>query len=633
MKKFLEIDFKKAVPQILEFSDSEDSKMDIAFETGDDAPIFKSDSVDNIIKNIENVKNASDGEWQYPDDNTKAPILDVSFEDVTQNFKKQQMNGSQSEALNPYSLFEANIKILACQIIHDADGNITKNYVLAISNSRGISKKLAINAEDYSAKAFSLILKKCPEFVFHSAVKNSSAVMRDHLTKILSDTVAYLPEQHIFKLSGWFNTGDEWRYLHGGMKHVESMRILPNVDDYSTAFSRFFKLSANFLRRGQEKENMLIFLHSHLGYLARLFKEAHFPAQYILFLKGKTNAGKTSLLSEISGEIMYEKRPLARLEDTRSYIEGVIAESQDRLILIDDAHPSPTIQGERDIKANIETVVRAYGDNQTRGKRGVDRTTLEKTEICGAVWLTGEYLHLAAQSSTLRVLEVELQENGVNRDTLNILQKNKNIAKEYYAGYVHYLEKNFKNLVEYFIDNQYEKRQKWREQINTDIARSVDIAVCLDFIGYTISKYAEWSLNDINGWYFVAENFIKEFLTKKVKKDKFSDPLLVFQKTLQALYDAGELKIAENKDVFRNNIEYIGYFENRIMYAINAKLNNSIKEKCKECGIAYLPPTLPALYDAGLVVSGKVSRFSLNRIDNTRPTMVGIFIDKVIVDK
>ncbi|WP_196595142.1 hypothetical protein [Pectinatus frisingensis] len=525
-------------------------------------------------------------------------------------------------------LFEGSIHIAHITIVHSSAVVALKVYSVAVMNARNNSS-VDIPEKDYANKAFAILLKKCPNVVFHSAVNNSNAVMRDYMGKLLSDA-ENLPVKHKFLFSGWFKIADGWTYLHGNMENVKSDRKLPHIVDVNSSFSTFFKLGCNFLNPGQEAANLMIFLHSHLGYLARVLKEANFPAHYLLFLKGKTNAGKTSLLSELSGSIMYEKPPMARLEDTRSYLEGIIADMQDSLLLVDDAHPSPTLQGEKDIKANIEVVVRAYGDSQTRGKRGFDRVSLEKTDICGAVWMTGEFLHLAAQSSTLRVLQVELRENGVNKETLSILQQNKYIAKNYYSGYIQYLACNFDKLVQCFSSSLSKKRKAWREALGSDIGRTVDIAVSLDFIAGTVCGYADYAGQNITDWYNDADKFIRDFLTEKVVEDQKSDPIIVFKDIIRALYDAGELKIAPDKNTFRNDLSFVGYAENGLFIVINAALEKSIKAKCIEKGISYMQPSLVSLHEAGFIADKKATRFSLNRADNSRPTMLKIYINKIL---
>lgn len=529
-------------------------------------------------------------------------------------------------------LFDGTIQVDHISIIHSSSEETAVYYTIAVKNARKNCHFVDIPKSDYSTKAFSLVLRKCPQVTFHSIVINSIALMRDYMATLLG-AADNLPVKHVFDFSGWYQTAEGWKYLHGNMPNVISTRKLPATININSDFLNFFQLAQKLLMPGQKAANFIVFLHSHMGYLARIFKEAHFSAHYILFLKGKTNAGKTSLLSELSGSIMYDNPPMARLEDTRSYLEGVISEMQDSLLLVDDAHPSPTLQGEREIKANIEVVVRAYGDSQTRGKRGADRVSLEKIDICGAVWMTGEFLHLAAQSSVLRVLQVELPANGVNKETLSILQQNKYIARQYYAGYIKYLSDNFDKLVQYFSKTLYEKRKLWRESLGTDIGRTTDIAVSLDFIAQTVQGYADYAGQNINNWNNCAQQLIQGFLSQKIIEDKESDPVAVFRNMFRALYDAGEIEIASDKKIFQSNINFIGYSENGQFVVINEIIRKNIKSKSREKGLSDSQPSIQILFEEGIASKDKAIRFSVKRANSTRPTMLYLYINKILDDK
>ena len=126
------------------------------------------------------------------------------------------------------------------------------------------------------------------------------------------------------------------------MDNVHSSRCLPTNFDVTAAFRRFWPIGNHLLKKGKEGANMLIFLHSHLGYIARLMQQGGFSMHHILFLSGKSGAGKSSLLQELSGEIFYDRSFKTKMDATQSFIEGRIKEMRDSLFLVDDVHPSPT---------------------------------------------------------------------------------------------------------------------------------------------------------------------------------------------------------------------------------------------------------------------------------------------------
>ena len=581
---------------------------------------FMTRMIENPSKSLTNKVNTF-----IPPQISNVETIDMS--DTVTLKRAQEINGKiyLCQGDTPMSiLFEGTIRIDSKKTVYLNRAQKEKYYQVMLTNSKG-TKIIDIPEQDYTEKAFSLILKKCPEYRFYSSISGSNLLMKDFMNQLISQTnLQMLPESYEFKYAGWEYLNRQWIYLHGGLNNVDDKRRLININDPHKAFYDFFSLSKMLLISTFEEKSTIIFLHAHLGYLARLLQEAHFPPHYLLFVKGKTNTGKTSLLSEIGGEIMYDNPPQARLEDTRSYLEGVISEMQDTLFLIDDAHPSPTLQMDREIRQNIELIIRAYGDFQTRGKRGINRIDLEKTSICGAVWLTGEYLNVAAQSSTLRILEIDLEENSVNRETLTVLQRNKNIAKSYFSGYVYFLQNNFNELLRYFRDDLYQKRKFWQNKLQTDIARSVDIAVSLEFITYTIFKYGENVGYSLSDWYNETIFSIEKVLREKLENDVKSDPLEVFKNIFKELYDSGSLKIASTKEQFRLDLEFIGYENGNFFTCINASIEKAINNRCKEKGLAYIPPTLKQLHHNGIILEDKPKRFSQCRSDNARPTMISI---------
>lgn len=554
--------------------------------------------------------------------NADTPVIDDTDSiKIVKNFNNKiyyVKNGSVTNII-----FDADIIISNKLIIYHRNDEPKTFFEITIRHS---SKDFLVNVpkEDYAEKAFSFIRRKCPSVRFYSNLPDALSLMKDYMNEILSQVESSLPIKYLYKYAGWEKINSKWYYLHGNLDYVESSRCLKFPLNASQAFIDFFQFSGKLLIAPNTDNSTIIFLHAHLGYLARLLTQAHFPPHYLLFLKGKTNTGKTSLLSELGGEIMYNNPPLARLEDTRSYLEGVISEMNDSLLLIDDAHPSPTLQMERTINQNIELIVRAYGDFQTRGKRGIDKKSLDKTALCGANWLTGEYLHLSAQSSSLRVIEIELNANTVNREVLSILQKNRDLAREYFSGYILFLQNNFENLVRYFNDNLSTKRNSWKEILKTDIARTVDIAVTLDFIAYSVYSYAQSVNYNIENWLHDTTKYIQNILSIKIDKDINTDPINVFKNIFKELYDAGTLKIASTKEQFKNNMDYIGFEDEFYFNIINSIIEKNIKDRCREKGIAYLPPTLKQLFEEKIILNEKPSRFSQKRADNTRPTMITI---------
>lgn len=557
-----------------------------------------------------------------PDDDT----ADVSNIVISIDTENRRLVGMQNGKIFKV-LFDGLITLSSIEKVYSSSTEFKKFYNLKLENADGLIETVQIEAKSYYQKAFSKILE-FPELTFSSTFPNGTSHMKDYLSDLLKNLKS-VPVHVTYMFSGWTQIENHWRYLHGNLPDVTTDRCLPVNFDATTAFNAFFPLAQKMLTSAEN--NSAVFLHSHLGYLERIFDLAGFRPHYILFLKGQTNSGKTSLLTELSGSMMYEQNsPLARLEDTRSYLEGIIQEMQDSLLLIDDVHPAKG-QMEKDIKSNLQLIVRAYGDSQTRGKRGFDRKSLEKVKIHGAAWITGEYLQLDGESSLLRVLSIDVGNNGIDKTVLTQLQQNRLMTKQYYAGYIEYLENTFDSWIKYFAESLSNKRKKWRIMLSNNIGRTIDIAVCLDFIADTVVGYASSLHINLNSWKTLVEQAIHSLFITKIQLDEAQNPINIFKTTLKEFYDDGTLKIAMDKAEFKNHLNYIGYIEGNYLIIINGIIFDMIDKRCSEKGIVYLKLSLEDLFNAGLVKDKTIKRFSQNRLDHTRPTMISFLKSNILL--
>jgi len=543
-----------------------------------------------------------------------------------------------SEGNFPQLLFGASIAIAYMTRKHVTQGSV-KNYVTVLVKKNTCESQLvSIAVDEFFQNSFKRIGEACPDVIFRSVIPNGGLYMRDYLSQLLSAVVDRgLPTEDQYLFCGWYRQGMSWQYLHDGMPNVTSTVTLDNKPNKKPerrlsvhyeprqAFHNFFALSSHFLRPGQEAANLLIFLHSHLGYLARLMQEAGAPVHHALYLKGRSNSGKTNLLAAISGEIFCNPPTIARLEDTQSFLEGVIDAMRDSIILIDDAHPAATRDKANIIRANIETVVRTFGDGQKRGIRGPGGQ-LVKEAVSEAVWMTGEYYHLASYSSYLRVLLVSIEDDGVDWGTIDQLQQRPNIARDYYTGYIHYLEEHFDDTVAFFRSAATERRQYWKQVLPNCISRTADIGMAMDFAIFTVVGYAASVGIDIADWDQEAQDLIKSYLLDKVRQDIKADPVEIFRQAIKDLYDSGDMKIASDKLTFKDHKEFLGYREANKFFVIYKRLKDRVMEWCGQQHIAYMEPDLSLLYQRKILLEEHPVRFTTDRYDTSRPTMLVISI-------
>jgi|GEM_PF-2437143 len=529
----------------------------------------------------------------------------------------------------PRLLFGASIHLVADEHVLMQDGSIQRNISVCVQDQKG-TNCFPVPFFSYGQKCFALVQHYCPYVRFMERVPKAQVYMRSYMNQLLQVTWP-LPISRKYGFSGWIHEGKNWQYLHGGMDNVHSSRCLPTNFDVTAAFRRFWPIGNHLLKKGKEGANMLIFLHSHLGYIARLMQQGGFSMHHILFLSGKSGAGKSSLLQELSGEIFYDRSFKTKMDATQSFIEGRIKEMRDSLFLVDDVHPSPTRNMGDNLMNNVETVIRAYSDGVLRGKRGTNNE-LEEVEVCGATWLTGEFFRLASYSSYLRTIEIQLPHDSIKWDNVTLLQQDNTIAKNYYAGYIQYMETHAAEWIQYFKSNVTPIRRKWYAILTSDGSRTVDTAVAFVFAIQTVAGYGKFvgmPCLQMDTWADQAEKYVQEYLTEKMSNDRKTDPIELFRHTVKVLYDAGMLKIAANKESFRVNTTYEGYFDRNSMIVIAEIIVAKVKEYCFKQRIAYVMPTFMELFQAGILCSHKTERFTVERSNQNRPTMIRIVVEKL----
>lgn len=528
----------------------------------------------------------------------------------------------------PQILFGASIRLVEEKQLIRQNGSTGRFICVCIQDQKGIVVQLSIPFSTYGQNCFKMVLQQCPYVFFMSRIPNAAAYMREYMNRLLHESWPLTISKE-YEMNGWIQEGKQWQYLHGGMDNVYSSRHLPMNFDITAAFQRFWPIGNHLLKNGQEGANTLILLHSHLGYIARLMQQGGFYTHHILFLSGKSGAGKSSLLQELSGEIFYDRPLKTKMDATQSFIEGRIVEMKDSLLLIDDVHPSPTRNMNDNIRNNEETVIRSYSDGVLRGKRGANNE-LQEEEVCGATWMTGEHFDLTSYSSYLRTIEIKLPHDIINWGNVTFLQQDHTIAQKYYAGYIQYMEIYADKWIQYFKNNVTPIRQKWYKILTSDGSRTVDTAVAFVFAIQTITGYGKsvgMPCIQMDAWADQAEQYVQEYLTAKMSNDRKADPIELFRHTVKVLYDAGMLKIAANKNSFRDNATYEGYFNHDSMVVIKEIAFEKVKGYCFKQGIAYMIPTIMELFQAGVLHSPETERFTVRRNNQNRPTMIRIAIE------
>ena len=166
----------------------------------------------------------------------------------------------------------------------------------------------------------------------------------------------------------------------------------------------------------------IICLYTVLSFTHTLFKDAGYPAKFILFIDGFRGIMKTSLALAMT-QLENKKTPTYTLKATGAGLEAGFRDYKDAVMLIDDLAPTNDTAMERELQKNLELVVRCFGDGTGRMRNNdYQDKNIQQYEAEGGAIITGEYT-TGVESSRSRCLFLELHEYDIDEVLLSKFQE------------------------------------------------------------------------------------------------------------------------------------------------------------------------------------------------------------------
>ena len=232
-----------------------------------------------------------------------------------------------------------------------------------------------------------------------------------------------------------------------------------------------------------------LFLSTHMGALTTLFEEAGFPIKFTISVIGKTNSRKTSLCLCMTKTINRRQitKPEVNFNATEGGIEKKIGLHSDAVLVIDDFMPALTKAKQRVLDTKLEKVLRIYGDRE-----GIERMTdfARNPEagyypVRGIGVITGEHIR-GVQSSLLRSLILEIDQDSVDNSRLAFFQDNYKILNTHLYDFLNFVAENYVEIVQ-FIKQRVEM---YRSQAVFELPRYSEMYGQLMTTGEIFVKYA-----------------------------------------------------------------------------------------------------------------------------------------------
>lgn len=194
------------------------------------------------------------------------------------------------------------------------------------------------------------------------------------------------------------------------------------------------------------------------GIMSEAYRQVGFNPCTIIEVVGKSGMLKSTYVPQLVQLFNRNEEVTAatRFNATNRFMENLISSYSDCTVLIDDLHTAQVSELKRKNENVAETIVREISDNKGRGYTNGD--TQKQKEFRANVVFIGEYI-IGQESSTPRLLVVEMQKRPDGAILDKYQRKNKLYVPTFYYHFIRWYVENFHELVEE-IDVKLTSRRK-----------------------------------------------------------------------------------------------------------------------------------------------------------------------------
>lgn len=258
----------------------------------------------------------------------------------------------------------------------------------------------------------------------------------------------------VYTHTGWRRINGKWAYLHrDGAIGAEDVRV-----ELEGALRRYTFAS------GVEDDPQVAMsvAHGFVGCMARhvsvplmglaflsplrefLTQCGHMP-RFAVWLKGPSNAHKStvsSLCLSFFGEFGYADPLPASFHGTANSIRRKAFVLKDALLAVDDYHPETSLQERRKMDSLVQSLSRAYGNGDDRGRMNSDRKLEDSMPARGLALMSGEQCPDVGPSGVARFYIINIDKGDVDiTPELEVMQEmaKKGYLRKAMADYILWL--------------------------------------------------------------------------------------------------------------------------------------------------------------------------------------------------
>ena len=285
----------------------------------------------------------------------------------------------------------------------------------------------------------------------------------------------------------------------------------------------------------------------------------------IIFVKGKTNLFKTTVVSLIANIFAKNRRKASmRLTSTKAYTQEFVTKMRDNVVLLDDF--SNTVGASNNFaRDNAETAIRAVGDGMFSGKMNISNLSEGRADdVECVIIMTGEDELGLSESSLYRLIVLPVVEGTFDPQVLAYISNRHEILQTYFAQFVQFLTECGLNVVGECVSRFTEYRELYRQKFS--VPRFIDavavMAAEIDLITM-FGRYCDMTDEEMMAYREHAINAVENIMRQNLTSTKESKPEVRFLHALkQSIGTTKYNGLAANESEYVADISrYIGFRE------------------------------------------------------------------------
>lgn len=433
------------------------------------------------------------------------------------------------------------------------------------------------------------------EFILCPQYGMSEETSYKYFREYISERFKNAKDKKIYKFIGWANINKKLVYLTDneviGLKErsdnicVKTGKRLikdENINNINSA-----KLAYRLLDLANDKSKIIpLFLFLHISLLKTIFQLAGVEPQFILAIIGLTGSMKTSVSKEMFSIFNRDNigdKISASFKDTITALEQKGYEYKDSPLIIDDFHPAASVKEKNQLNETFQFLLRTYGDCIAKSRSTKNLTRAIEFKPRGLAIITGEDINSIGESSSARLLIINVESSTYNKEVLSYFQDNKLIVPTYVYYFLEYVANNSHRIINYISTNFNRYRNKYSKKFKHN--RYADMFSCFMLIRDIIADYYI-SLGICNNELFDFEEIIFKVIQEHQKRMSIQDPAIMFVIAINEFSNSGKYRILDKQDS-SNYSNIIGYEDKDKYYLIPGTTLNAVKQYWKSQGSVF----------------------------------------------